>query len=122
MPKNKGIAKAYFSENHTFDGMPITPGSSGSLYPGVYSTLAWTGANAKNLDQDSTAVVAYLDMAFDDPGVAFVDSEGRVVSFGTDAADARYTDSVKRTLRLLVADEALTSRPLRRHGAQRGRE
>ncbi len=107
--KNKGIAKAYFSENHTFDGMPITPGSSGSLYPGVYSTLAWTGANAKNLDQDSTAVVAYLDMAFDDPGVAFVDSEGRVVSFGTDAADARYTDSVKRTLRLLVADEALTT-------------
>lgn len=108
--KNKQIAKAYFSANHTFTDMPIRPSDSGSLYPGEYSTLAWTGGvSAKNLDLDSTAVVAYLDMAFADPGVAFVDSEGRAVSFGTDAPDTRYTDCVKRTLRLLVTNGALTT-------------
>lgn len=105
--KNKQAAKDYFRENHTFTDMPIRPADSGSLYAGEYSTLAWSGA-ANNLDLNENAVVAYLDMAFADPGVSFIDSEGRKVHFGASAADSRYTNCVKRTLRLLVAENALT--------------
>lgn len=105
--KNKETAKSYFTTNHTFNDMPIRPSSSGSLYGGYYTTGAWT-STSRNYDLNENAVVAYLDMAFADPGVSFVDSEGRKVSFGVNAADSRYTHCVTRKIGLLVADNALT--------------
>lgn len=101
---NKASALNYFASHHTFQNMPIRPSGTanqeGAIYNGVYNTTAWIGDNP---DLDPTAVVAYQDMAFNDPGVSFVDSEGRTVHFGEDA-DLDYQTCVTRTLRLTTTD------------------
>ena len=72
---------------------------------GEYNSVVWNGLSS-NPDLDATAIVAYQDAAFDDPGVSFVDSEGRRVVFG-DGAPADYTDCVTRKLELRC-ESALT--------------
>lgn len=96
---NKASAVNYFKQNYTFRDMPTQP--SGAIYKGAYSTLAWYGIS-NNPDFDPTTVVAYQDMAFDDPGVSFVDSEGRNVVFGENAP-SEYQNCVTRTLELRTA-------------------
>lgn len=100
---NKASAQNYFRNNRTFQDMPVLPrgamNQSGAIYKGNYSTLAWP---SKNPDFDATAVVAYQDMAFDDPGVSFVDSEGHKVVFGP-TAPTEYQTCVTRTLELRQA-------------------
>lgn len=102
---NKASALKYFESNRTFRDMPILPtgtrNQSGAIYKGSYSTLAWYGVS-KNPDFDSSAVVAYQDMAFDDPGVSFVDSEGHKVVFGQ-GASSEYENCVTRKLELRQA-------------------
>lgn len=102
---NKASALKYFESNRTFRDMPILPtgtrNQSGAIYKGNYSTLAWYGVST-NPDFDTSAVVAYQDMAFDDPGVSFVDSEGHKVVFGQGAA-SEYVGCVTRTLELRTA-------------------
>lgn len=99
---NKASAIQYFEDNRTFRDMPILPtgtrNQSGAIYKGNYSTLAWYGLS-KNPDFDTSAVVAYQDMVFDDPGVSFVDSEGHRVVFGQ-GATSEYENCVTRTLEL----------------------
>lgn len=110
--KNKRIAKERFAAHQTYQELSIKP--TGVLYSGengdqrTFTTTAWANSGVGNLDYNDVAVVAYQDLAFDDPGVTFVDSEGRVPVFGTEATDGRYTYSVSRSLKLLVADDALT--------------
>ncbi len=103
---NKASALNYFTSHHTFQDMPLRPSGpvnqEGAIYNGVYNTTAWAGG-IENPDLDPTAVVAYQDMAFNDPGVSFVDSEGRTVHFGEDA-DPDYQACVTRTLQLTTTD------------------
>lgn len=98
----KLAAVNYFEGYRKFDGMEIKPMDSGALYSGMYDRSAWT----KDLDLDATAVVAYLDSAFDDVGIAFVDGENVPVRFGDKAdvlandAENPYARCVTRTIKL----------------------
>lgn len=103
----------YFGRLTGENGRPLIPGDV--YYRGNYDIvtwqgLRWNGMNNYDVDSDPTAVVAYQDRAFSDPGVSFVDSEGRTVRFG-DGAQGDYQTCVKRTIELSVpaGDAPLTS-------------
>lgn len=76
-----------------------TNNRGGRIYTGLYPNC-WEGAN---LDLDATAVVAYQDRAFADPGVSFRDGEGQRILFGDTATDPDYQICVTRTIRLRTA-------------------
>ena len=111
---NRASAINYFDRERRFSsGMPIRPAGSinqhGAIYGGKYDRNAWYNGD---VDMDPTAVVVYQDTAFDDPGVSFVDTEGRHVVFGDEALEVygdtdlgrAYQASVTRTLQLATAD------------------
>lgn len=107
---NKAAAIAYFVTNGTFSPELPQPKDFGALYAEEYTRSAWlqVGNGQTNYDLSETAVVAYLDTAFDDPGVSFVDGEGTPVWFGSTAPDEPYHTCVTRTLALKVADSLTT--------------
>lgn len=87
----------YFAAHHTFPENYTPSGSknqNGRIYKGVYPSQCWP--TGQNLDCDPTAIFAYQDAAFEDPGVTFVDSLGKKV----DLADSLYKGTVTRTIRL----------------------
>lgn len=105
---NKALAIENFKTTRSFGGLRDDKGQAmipgGVYYRGEYSIktwqgLTWNGQANYDIDADATAVVAYQDKAFSDPGVSFVDSEGRRVVFGDDA-EADYQGCVTRTIAL----------------------
>lgn len=102
----KTAAIAYFKTYGTFSKDLPQPKDFGALYAGEYTRSAWSQVEdgLTNYDNSQAAVVAYLDTAFDDPGVSFVDSEGTPVWFGSTAPDDPYKVCVTRTIALRVAD------------------
>lgn len=96
----KALAKERFLANGLrFSDVATRPTGSENQNGGVYHrwpyTNCWPGRVA-NPDLDATAIVAYQDMKFQDPGVTFTDSFGREV----DLDNALYTGTVKRTIEL----------------------
>lgn len=103
---NKEALKAYFRDSSNTLDLSNIEALGGIRFSGEYTTAAWRGAN---LDLDSNAVVTYQDMPFVDPGVSFVDSEGRFVRFGLgEDVPATHTTCVTRTLKLQIAKDKLT--------------
>lgn len=103
---NKAAMVTHFVSRRSFSDMSIKPTDNGVLFSGTYEALAWNTGTDKDLDLNENAVVAYLDSAFDDPGVSFVDSEGTQVVFGTEqGANQDYQECVTRTIRLKTADK-----------------
>lgn len=103
---NKEALKAYFRNGDNALNLSNIEALGGVRFSGDYTAAAWRGTN---LDRDSTAVVAYQDMPFADPGVVFTDSEGRFVRFGNGAeVPSTHVSCVTRTLKLLVAKDQLT--------------
>lgn len=110
----KDAAITDFKEHHRLgnDGV-VAPGDT-VYYKGDYNTNAWQGLRWEgqtweglsyyNIDLDPTAIVAYQDMAFSDPGVTFIGSNGKTVEFGADAA-GDYKTCVTRTIQLKTADK-----------------
>lgn len=85
------------------NGNALAPGSV--YFRRAYDKEAWRGvvfgtARDHDVDSDRTAIVAYQDRAFADPGVVFVDSEGRQVIFGDSATEEAYRNCVTRTITL----------------------
>lgn len=78
-----------------------TNNQGGRIYTGLYPNC-W---GSTNYDLDSTAVVAYQDRAFADPGVSFRDGEGQSILFGDAATDPDYQTCVQRTIRLRTAEK-----------------
>lgn len=76
----KNEAVAYFGEHRCFDEVNYPAGEinqDGAIFRAAYSAYAWPKDN--DVDTDDTAIVAYLDSTFKDPGVALTDSEGKRV-------------------------------------------
>lgn len=106
---NKDFAKSYFTRNKAYHTAYYPMGRAlqgASVYKGTYPNCWGDRASDPDYDLDDTAVFAYLDTAFLDPGVSFTDSEGNLVPFGS-SAPAEYQTCVTRTIRLRQAD-ALT--------------
>lgn len=91
-----------FKSTHDFQNTTVRPGGNqnqlGQIYLGTYHTTAWSeyGSDSSNVDLDENAVVAYLDSAFEDPGVSFTDSVGRPVIFDPDQGTVTRTIKLKR--------------------------
>lgn len=104
----KEAAKDYFRLHHRFDLDQDHPrpmdesNNNGHIYPGVYPTQAWLD---ENYDEDPTAIVAYENTGFVDPGFTLTDSRGDPVAFG-DGED--LAGSVTRELVLRLADTLTT--------------
>lgn len=96
----KTLAKERFLSNGLrFSDIATRPSGAVNQNGGIYYrwpyTNCWPGQVA-NPDLDATAIVAYQDMKFQDPGVTFTDSFGREV----DLDNALYSGTVKRTIEL----------------------
>ncbi len=106
---NKDAAKADFKAYYRLGNSGIVGPGDYTYYksqfdPSAWRGLSWEGSAAGyNIDLDETAVVAYQDTAFADPGVSFVGSNGKTVEFGANAP-AEYQDCVTRTIELRRAD------------------
>lgn len=112
----KAEGKEYFRANRTFDfdsyRFPMDESNNnGKLYRGTYSEGAWVGGSSVDYDCDQTAVVAYQNMAFEDPGILLTDSQGDPVRFGASGQGA-YQQSVRRSI-LLRWQSPLTSALIR---------
>ena len=95
----KELAQTRFVDNgFIFSDIVTRPTGPVNQNGGIYYKWPYTACwpSGKNVDQDPLAVVAYQDMVFQDPGVAFTDSFGRPV----DLNNALYRGSVKRTIEL----------------------
>ncbi len=106
---NKDAAKADFKQYYTLGNSGIVAPGDYTYYKGEFSPSAWRGLTWEgnpnyNIDLDETAVVAYQDLAFADPGVSFVGSNGQKVVFGDDAT-GDYQTCVTRTIQLRTADK-----------------
>ncbi len=107
--QKKDEAKELFAQSFRLGyGGAVSPGDY-TYYKSDFTTAAWTGFSWQgqknyNIDLDETAVVAYQDTAFADPGVTFVGSNGKAVEFGANAP-VEYQDCVTRTIELRKADK-----------------
>lgn len=104
----KDAAKADFKDyNRLGNDGEAAPGDysyyRGKFFNDAWRYQTWNGQRDYNIDLDETAVVAYQDTAFADPGVTFIGSNGRPVPFGADAPAGNQT-CVTRTIQLRVAD------------------
>lgn len=85
--ERKEQARDYFTAvgedgvaNRKFDAKLYPTGSNnnkGVIYRGRYSEYAWSDGN--DVDTDETAIVAYLNSTFQDPGLSLTDTEGNLV-------------------------------------------
>lgn len=97
----KALAKDRFRENGLrFSDVATRPTGAvnqngGIYYRWPYTPTCWP-SDVGNMDLNDTAIVAYQDMKFQDPGVTFTDSFGREV----DLESALYQGTVTRTIRL----------------------
>lgn len=106
---NKDAAKEDFRQYYRLGNSGIVAPGDYTYYKSQFDPLAWRRLNwegnaSYNIDLDETAVVAYQDTAFADPGVSFVGSNGRKVVFG-DTATGDYQTCVTRTIELRAADK-----------------
>ncbi len=104
---DKEAASQYFTQQRTFDfarnqfPMDAAHNNEGFIYQGKYQLNAWRGtaSDTADYDCDQTAIVAYQNMAFHDPGFSLTNSQGEPVTFGTSGGEG-YKESVKRTILL----------------------
>lgn len=109
---NKAAAVDYFKANKTFNfsgGHWPSDGinnNNGRIYHGNYFTMAWPILNGvqTNYDLDETAIVAYEDRKFQEPGMVLYGTEGDQVSFGN-GAGASYENALERSYTLFLADK-----------------
>lgn len=105
----KELARTRFRENGMkFSDVPTRPSgpvnqNGGIYHKWPYTTECWSGEG--NPDQDPTAIVAYQDMSFRDPGVTFTDSFGREVDLENDL----YAGTVTRTIQLKTPQSGVLS-------------
>lgn len=96
----KALAKTRFEANNmSFSDVATRPTGDLNQQGGIYYTYSYFNCwpeRTGNIDLDDTAIVAYQDMMFQDPGVTFTDSFGRQV----DLKDALYEGTVTRTIKL----------------------
>lgn len=95
-----------FSDRDTRPTGPVN--QTGGIYQKSYFNC-WPGAgedpDEKNVDFDETAIVAYQDTMFQDPGVTFTDSFGRDVDLENDL----YKGTVTRTIQLQTPKSGVLS-------------
>lgn len=106
----KAQARAYFTAegedgvvNRKFDVKLYPTGSNnnkGVIYRGRYSEYAWSDGN--DVDTDETAIVAYLNSTFQDPGLSLTDTEGKRVVNLNETSENGY--KLYRSIQLKQAD------------------
>lgn len=104
----KELARTRFVNNTwRFSDVATRPTGPANQNGGIYHVYpyynCWSGEG--NPDLDDTAIAAYQDMSFTDPGVTFTDSFGRTV----DLSKALYQGTVKRTIQLKTPKSGVLS-------------